>query len=165
MLAFEEAPTILALGRNFQNTTTLTCRFRNCVSSVQLFEREARELPGACNNNNDNSASSLSHAYFDTYGKFISTTRVLCPVRALLSEENKFFDFSSSDICGVDSSGSYFYFQICTNEDILTGICNERGLKRVYSLILDCTDDERISKTCQNTPAFGLRLGIALMNK
>ena len=166
-LSIEEETDIVVLGRNFQNTSALTCRFRNCINSLQQLEsgKKSYQISLPCSDNVREISSSLSSTYFDTKGTYISPTRIICPIPKLLVMEKIVEEVSTSDACGYDSSGMYFYFQRCDGDDILTGICSDKGFKRVYSLILECTDEEKASSKCQNVPEIGYRLNPCLIQE
>ena len=150
-----ESQTIVVVGRNFQNSSSLSCRFRNCIKSVydENGHNEYRDIPGLCHSHLNQPTEHLSTKSISTRGIFISSTRVACPVPESLSSNFNDRSFLDGVTCGIDTSGNYFYLQQCNNRDILLGICDTRGFKRVYSLMLDCSSFEISSGLCNRSPS------------
>jgi len=147
---------ISVIGRNFRNESTLSCRFRLCDKSYrsESSEAENRLLPGKCQSSDGRLTTFVSDIFLDSKATFLSSVRVLCPVpNDILVDHRE--EVTSSRACGRDSNGNAYFVQNCDDADFDLGICTESGNKRIYSLIVNCTEHEKFMDACENTPSAG----------
>ena len=162
--------TITIIGRNFRNSTTLTCRYRRCLNSGwKSYKGMDIVVPGNCFA--DLKPSSLSRAETSA-GTFISDTRISCPLPPNefegkmnpinVSNGEEFF---SQSFCLRDDNGRPYLLQKCSEEEVALGQCSRdeavpaMGLgKRVYSLFAPCSKDDISQGLCTNVPSPLLKL-------
>ncbi len=167
---------VTVIGRNFQNSTTLTCRYIICLGSSWVSERGVvMTIPGLCRDQE----SSLSEPITES-GRYVSKTRVSCPLH-LFDPVDHFFSVKRSDspsslteICLRDEKGQTFLSQRCSEYDIVSD--NDKcafeadvpllGLrKRLYSLVLPCSEDEIANGQCTHAPTALSKLNPCLTQR
>jgi hypothetical protein len=167
---------VTVIGRNFRNSTTLTCRYKICLGSRWVSKRGiVMTTPGLCRDQE----SSLSEP-ITKLGVFISTTRVSCPlplfdpVDDFLPLERTESPSSLTEFCLRDEKGQPFLSQRCSENDLMSGKdkCAFEadvpllGLrKRHYSLLLPCSEDEIANGQCTNVPTASSKLNSCLTQR
>jgi len=166
---------LTVIGRNFRNSTTLTCQYRICLGSSWITGGGVGLVtPGHCRDEMSNMSEPIIKM-----GTYVSKTRVLCPMPGFDTED----DFqplnisiplnsSSTQLCLRDVKGQMFLSQECSNSDLASGHCAFEdallsfGLrKRVYSLILPCSEDEVLKGWCANVPTASSKLNPCLTQR
>ena len=163
--------TLTIIGRNFENSSTLTCRYRFCrsaswmsVGGVMLTEpMQCRDEP-----------SSLSEPILEP-GTYLSKNRVSCQSPAfnpdgaspLLSRS----DISiSTQLCLSNEKGQILLSQLCTDLDLTSSnqCAYEKAVpylgsrRRIYSLVLPCLEDEILNGRCDDVPSVSSTLNPCL---
>ena len=166
--------TFTVIGRNFENSTTLTCRYRFCVGSSWMTDGGVVLTdPKHC----QDETSSLSESVTKT-GTYISKTRISCPMPAFDLDDD-FPSLNSSDmpssstqLCLRDDKGQMFLSVICSGTDLTSTRCAfeddvpSLGLRRrLYSLVLPCSEDEILSGRCDNVPSASSKLNPCLTRR
>ncbi|KAK1742182.1 IPT/TIG domain-containing protein, partial [Skeletonema marinoi] len=161
---------ITIVGRNFRNSTALTCRYRTCLSSGWKNDKgDEIAVPERCFS--DLTTSHLSEAETRA-GTFISESRVSCPLPNIVHDkllksvnETNAEELSSQSLCVRDDEGGPFFLQKCSDIEIASGQCSrddtvpELGLgRRIYSLFLTCSHEEVSRGLCANVPSPSLKL-------
>ncbi|EED88737.1 predicted protein [Thalassiosira pseudonana CCMP1335] len=157
--AAQNQAAITVIGRNFRNSTNLTCRFRICHG----LKRESDKgvdlvMPGFC----DAVAVNLSNAILAA-GTFINETRVSCSVPAFDAGvdftplNSPDVDSSPTQLCLRDDGGALYLSQKCSDAEVRSGVCAfERSLpayglrRRVYSLFVSCSRGDVVNGACGN---------------
>lgn len=158
------------IGRNFQDTTTLTCRFRLCFGLSWTAEGGAEVvLPiQSCTD-----TASLQRL---TMGVFVNPSRIHCPLPDFGS--SRFVEAGvqsdpdeSPELCLRDERNSTFLSKRCQESDLITGECVFEdaipyfGLRRrIKSLYMACTDEEIAKGYCADTPVRSYKLNPCLAN-
>lgn len=163
--------TLTVIGRNFYNSSALTCRYRICLDSRWLSDRGVlMTTPGLCRGE----VSKLSKPVTKP-GVYISKTRVLCqlhifdPVDDLIPINRSDPPSNLASICMRDEQGKLFLSQLCSEQDISSDQCAfEEGVpsyglrRRFYSLMLPCSKDEVENGQCDHVPTESLKLNPCL---
>lgn len=144
----EDRQSITILGRNFRNSSSLTCRFTFCDNiDVQKID-ECR-------------IKTVTHQK----ATFISTSRLSCPIPEQQPSTVKGTSIvNQTNICSRDPDGAIFYFQQCTKGEYLANKCDQLrtlyiwAYRKVYSLVIPCTVDSIDENTCDNIPESGMRI-------
>ena len=165
------------IGRNFRNSTTLTCRYRVCMgSSWETTSGKTLRIPSLCRDPTSK-LSNLSESIIEM-GTYVSSTRVVCPM-PVFDAENDFQSINgsrriqpSTELCIHDSTGQVFLSQECSTSDLASGRCEfeksapSLGLrKRVYSLFVPCSKKEVSNGLCGAIPAALVKLNPCLTQR
>jgi hypothetical protein len=135
------------VGRNFRNSSFLTCRFTFCESrSVQTVDE-----------------CKIKTVIYQP-ATFISAFRVSCLLPDIHSDPlTESFPGNQTNICGRDPDGAIFYFQQCTKDEYLANKCDQLqtrfiwAYRKVYSLLIPCTSEAIDNNACDNIPESGMR--------
>ncbi len=165
---------VTVIGRNFLNSTALTCRYKICLGSRWVLESGvAITTPGLCRDQE----STLSEA-MATSGVYISKTRVSCPFH-IFDPVDDFAPINRTDspsslteVCLRDEKGQLFLSQHCSATDLASDECSFEvdapllGLrKRVYSLVMPCSEDEIDHGECSHVPTTSSKLNPCLTQR
>ena len=160
----DSVESIIVIGRNFQNSTNLTCRFTACLgSNWAMFDHDFPHVPGKCLYANGSITNDVVEQPVEKKGQFISETRVRCPLPRTYSSDDVFANEITSK-CKIDENGSKYYLQKCNQKELASGSCNEaydvreNGHKRFRSLSIPCAPEEIDAKICDNVPELGMKL-------
>ena len=140
---------ITVIGRNFRNSSELTCRFRVCSSSKLTYVGEELILPNVCKN--DDADSIVFSSSVLVGGVFVDENRVKCQ----LPDFEKLGDFeplpttsapsAKTMICMRDHNDNIYLSKECPVDQVSSGEClfesnvPSLGLrKRIYSLLMPC---------------------------
>jgi len=166
---------ITVIGRNFRNTTNLTCRFRLCRSSQLTYLGQTLIFPNTC----EHSAANFSAPIVLGEGTFVNENRVICE----LPDTASMVDFepvlttslpkSKDMVCMHDRHGKIYLSMECSDTEISSGACvfeptiPSFGLrKRFYSLFIPCTDSGGANMPCPNTlnPCLAQQISVDISN-
>lgn len=160
---------LTVIGRNFKNSTTLTCRYRFCLGSSWMIVGD----PEHC----QDETSSLSEPITKP-GTYISKTRISCPMPAFdldvdFQPLNRLdIPSSSTQICLRDDKGQMFLSLMCSGTDLTSSHCAfeddvpSLGLRRrIYSLVLPCLEEEILSGRCDDVPSAASKLNPCLTRR
>ena len=161
---------ITILGRNFRNSPVLTCRYRTCLRTGWINDKGVEiVVPERCFM--DSTRSHLSEAETRA-GTFVSETRLSCPLPKNIvldtlkpMNESNVGELFIQFLCSHDDDGQPFLLKKCSNVEVASGQCSrddavpELGLgRRIYSLVVACSDDEISRGLCANVPSPSLKL-------
>ena len=164
--------TLTVIGRNFYNSTTLTCRYRLCLGSSWVSDSGVLVTkPENCQNETSNISEEVL-----MMGAYISRTRVSCPIPAFNTEDFQPLNISSeprdfsTQLCFRDEKGQMFLSQKCSSVDLMecrfeTAIPYLGLRERVYSLVLPCSDDEVSNGWCDNVPTTSSKINPCLTQR
>jgi hypothetical protein len=132
---------ILLTGRNFRQSSALTCRFRMKTQKDESFQYEVV-----------------------TEGTFVTHTRISCELPPVEPIEDVLLTLvSKNKSCITNSDGSMFFKAPCNNDDDKTCVGsylkNDRHQRHV-SLFIPCTKMEIATYTCDNNPYTGFRMNL-----
>lgn len=160
---------VTIFGRNFRDSAKLTCRFTLCLGSNQSLSNSAVEVaPGKCIDTDLRSTRNTHKLSAISKGKYISQTRVSCPLPKLVHNESITSSSLSSPRCKKDRNGIQYYMQKCNEKEYAAGACNEAfdveeiGHKRHYSIAIPCTQNEIHANICDNIPESNMKLNPCL---
>lgn len=163
---------VTIIGRNFINSTTLTCRYILCLGSRWVSERGVvMTTPGICHGQESNTSKPMTKS-----GVYISKTRVSCPLHLFDPVDDFLPSFNAPrslvEICLRDETGKLFLSQRCSEHDIASDKCSfeqeapQLGLrKRLYSLVLSCEEDEIANGQCAHAPMASSKLNPCLTQR
>lgn len=167
--------TITVIGRNFRNTTNLTCRFRLCQSTQLTYLGQKLIFPNTCEGNttNFNAPAVLGG------GTFLNENRVICDLPDITSMG----DFepllttslpqSKAMVCMSDRHGKIYLSKECSDTEVLSGSCvfeptiPSLGLrKRIYSLFIPCIEAGEANMLCSNAlnPCLTQQISVDISN-
>jgi hypothetical protein len=143
----KDSQLITIVGRNFRNSSSLTCRFTFCdnINAQKIDECKIKTVT-------------------QQKATFISPSRVSCLMPELQPstvKETKIVNHTT--ICSRDPDGAIFFFQQCTKGEYLANKCDQLqtlyvwAYRKVYSLVIPCTLDSINKNTCDNIPELGMR--------
>ena len=139
---FHRSDPILLIGRNFRNSSNLTCRYR--------FEI------------NGNYPSYFNYVpEIRRPAEFLATTRISCPspppIQDIVSDFSVYQKAKST--CEMDDDQRIYYRRSCVenSSDRCYGslLKKENRHERHYSLFVPCTVQESEDDTCENLPSMG----------
>ena len=136
---------VIVVGRNFQNTTNLTCRFRMVTLEGSMWERR-------------------------NPGTFVSNERIMCvlPQDKMGLEKNSIELQESKLSCAIDNDDRVYYRRYCKRDDdpnCVGSVLNNDRHERFYSLYIPCTHTEIEKDQCQNLPSIGSALNPCFSTK
>ena len=165
---------LTVIGRNFYNTTTLTCRYRLCLGSTWVSNNGVvMTKPENCKNGTSNLSEQVTKM-----GTFISKSRVSCPIPTF-DAKTDFLPLnissgreSNQQLCFRDDRGQMFLSQECSTADLSSNQCAfenaipSLGLrKRIYSLVIPCSESEILNGWCDNVPTTSSKLNPCLVQR
>ena len=157
---FSNFDAITVIGRNFRNSSELTCRFRVCRSSKLAYSGEDLILPNTCNNGNGE--SNFFGPSILVRAMFVNENRVKCqfPNLESLGDSGPLLTTSApltkAMVCMRDENNNIFLSRECNTDQVSSGDCAFEstipsfGLRiRIYSLFMPCFESEMID-VCLN---------------
>ena len=159
------------IGRNFQDTPTLTCRFRLCYGLGWTAEGGAEVIVPI-----PSCPDSTAHLQRSTMGVFVNTNRIHCPLPDFGSSRFVATGVQSDpdespELCLLDEQNNTFLSKRCHESDLITGECVFEeaipyfGLRRrIKSLYMSCTEEEVLKGYCSDTPVRSYKLNPCFVN-